>query len=117
MPRPPAHALASPAAHALAHALAARPGLRSWGRGPASGNLARAAELAAARTEASDAELAALAQQRSDMRLRSIAALADLLLAVHWSVRVSPVSPLAVALAGTVSSTIGFHMKWRSTTA
>ena len=64
-----------------------------------------------------DAALAALAQERSDMRKRSVAALADLLLAVHWSVRVSPVPPLAVALAGTLSSTIGFHMKWKATTA
>jgi len=81
------------------------------------GNLRQAGRLIAAGAAPDDEALAALAAQRHEWRLRTVAALADLVLAVHWSVRKSPISPLTVALCGSLSSLIGFHLKWKATSA
>jgi hypothetical protein len=68
------------------------------------------------RTESSTAEeRAARARTRRTMLLRAIAAMADLILAVHWSVRVSPFSPLTVSLAGAFSAAIGLGLRWEAT--
>lgn len=60
-------------------------------------------------------EREAISGQISDVALKYVTNACDLLMAVHWSLKSSPVPPIAVAVAGSVSSVAGLSLRWKYT--
>jgi len=56
-----------------------------------------------------------LNQQRQKLRYKFLQNLADVVLAANWSVDNCPLPDVGVGIAGTISSLVGFYLRWKNT--